>query len=87
LLARVARLREQGRIRAAAKRGVLVKAPKSGQDLRFDLPTVGPRTVEGAALAKLAGLAVIAGNTIIVEPQAMIATADAGGLFIAGVPA
>jgi DUF1009 family protein len=87
LLARVARLREQGRIRAAAKRGVLVKAPKSGQDLRFDLPTVGPRTVEGAALAKLAGLAVVAGNTIIAEPQAMIAMADAGGLFIAGVPA
>jgi UDP-2,3-diacylglucosamine hydrolase len=87
LLARVARLREQGRIRAAAKRGVLVKAPKSGQDLRFDLPTVGPRTVEGAAQARLAGLAVVAGNTIIAEPQAMIMSADAGGLFIAGVPA
>jgi UDP-2,3-diacylglucosamine hydrolase len=87
LLARVARLREQGRIRAAAKRGVLVKAPKSGQDLRFDLPTVGPRTVEGAVQARLAGLAVVAGNTIIAEPQAMIAAADTGGLFIAGVPA
>jgi len=87
LLARVARLREQGRIRAAARRGVLVKAPKSGQDLRFDLPTVGPRTVEGAALAKLAGVAVVAGNTIAAEPQAMIAAADASGLFIAGVPA
>jgi UDP-2,3-diacylglucosamine hydrolase len=85
LLARVARLREQGRIRAAAKRGVLVKAPKSGQDLRFDLPTVGPRTIEGAALAKLAGVAVVAGNTIAAEPQAMIATADAGGMFITGV--
>ena len=48
LLARVARLREEGRIRAAG-RGVLVKEPKSGQDLRFDLPTIGPRTVEGAA--------------------------------------
>ena len=41
LLARVARLRGEGRIRAKAARGVLVKAPKSGQDLRFDLPTVG----------------------------------------------
>ena len=49
LLARVARLRDEGRIRAKAGRGVLVKAPKSGQDLRFDLPTIGPRTVEGAA--------------------------------------
>ncbi|HXN69699.1 MAG TPA: UDP-2,3-diacylglucosamine diphosphatase LpxI, partial [Bradyrhizobium sp.] len=34
LLARVARLRQEGRIRAKAGRGVLVKAPKSGQDLR-----------------------------------------------------
>src|SRR5919109_1239508 len=49
LLARVARLREHGRIRNPAKRGVLVKAPKSGQDLRYDLPTAGPRTVEGVA--------------------------------------
>ena len=51
LLARVARLRSEGRIRAKVARGVLVKAPKSGQDLRFDLPTMGPRTVEGAAAA------------------------------------
>ena len=51
LLARVARLRGDGRIRARPGRGVLVKAPKSGQDLRFDLPTIGPRTIEGAAAA------------------------------------
>src|SRR5712672_2503576 len=42
LLARVARLRAEGSIRARNARGVLVKAPKSGQDLRFDLPTMGP---------------------------------------------
>jgi DUF1009 family protein len=87
LLARVARLRQEGRIRAKAGRGVLVKAPKSGQDLRFDLPTVGPRTIEGAATAGLAGIAVVAGNTIVVEPQAMIAAADAAGLFVTGLPA
>jgi hypothetical protein len=87
LLARVARLRQQGRIRAKSGRGVLVKAPKSGQDLRFDLPTVGPRTIEGAATAGLAGIAVVAGNTIVVEPQAMIAAADAAGLFVTGLPA
>jgi UDP-2,3-diacylglucosamine hydrolase len=87
LLLRVARLREQGRIRAALKRGVLVKAPKSGQDLRYDLPTTGPRTVEGVAGAGLAGLAVVAGNTLVVEPQAMIAAADATGLFITGLAA
>src|SRR3569832_1099057 len=47
LLARVARLRKDGHFRAKAGRGVLVKMPKSGQDLRYDLPTVGPRTVDG----------------------------------------
>lgn len=87
LLARVARLREAGRIRAKAGRGVLVKAPKSGQDLRYDLPTVGARTVEGAARAGLAGIAVIAGHTIAADAQAMIAAADNAGLFIQGLSA
>jgi UDP-2,3-diacylglucosamine hydrolase len=87
LLARVARLRAEGRIRAKAARGVLVKAPKSGQDLRFDLPTTGPRTVEGAAAAKLAGIAIVAGNTLVVEPQGMIEAADAAGIFVTGLPA
>src|SRR5882757_5551743 len=87
LLARVARLRGEGRIRAKAGRGVLVKAPKSGQDLRFDLPTMGPTTVEGVAKAGLAGMAVIAGNTIAAESQEMIAAADRAGLFIQGLPA
>jgi hypothetical protein len=87
LLARVARLRREGRIRAKAARGALVKAPKSGQDLRFDLPTIGSRTIEGAAAAKLAGIAIVAGNTIVVEPQAMIEAADASGMFVTGLPA
>ncbi|SDS13764.1 LpxI family protein [Bradyrhizobium canariense] len=87
LLARVARLRAEGRIRAKAGRGALVKAPKSGQDLRFDLPTMGPRTVEGAAAAQLAGIAIAAGNTIVAEPQAVIERADASGIFVTGLPA
>jgi hypothetical protein len=87
LLARIAGLRQRGRIRARENRGVLVKAPKRGQDLRFDLPTIGPRTVEGASKARLAGIAVVAGNTLLAEPQAMIEEADAAGLFITGVPA
>jgi DUF1009 family protein len=87
LLARVARLRAEGRIRAKSGRGVLVKAPKSGQDLRFDLPTLGAQTIEGAAAAQLAGIAVIAGNTLVAEPQAMIGAADKAGLFVTGLPA
>jgi len=87
LLARVAQLRAQGRIRARIGRGVLVKGPKSGQDLRYDLPTVGPRTVEAAAAAGLAGIAVAAGDAIAAEPQSMIEAADKAGLFVMGFAA
>jgi UDP-2,3-diacylglucosamine hydrolase len=85
LLARVARLRGEGRLRSKMGRGVLVKAPKSGQDLRFDLPTVGSKTIEGAAMAGLAGIAIIAGHTIAADSQGMIEAADNAGLFIQGL--
>jgi DUF1009 family protein len=55
--------------------------------LRFDLPAVGAKTIEGAARAGLAGIAVIAGHTIVAEAQAMIEAADRTGLFIQGLPA
>ena len=67
LLARVRRLREIGRLRAAPGNGVLVKAPKRGQDTRFDLPSLGPRTVEGVVAAGLAGVAVVAGYSVVAE--------------------
>ena len=86
LLARVARLRTEERIRARAGRGVLVKAPKETQDLRFDLPATGLRTVEGVAKAGLAGMATVAGQTIAADLQEMIAAADRAGLFIVGSP-
>jgi UDP-2,3-diacylglucosamine hydrolase len=86
LLRRIADLRAGGRIRAPAGRGVLVKAPKRSQDLRYDLPTIGPRTIEGAAAAGLSGIAALAGNTVVADPQAMIETADTAGLFVTGFP-
>lgn len=86
MLTRVAELRGNGRIRAA-KGGVLVKAPKRGQDRRFDLPSIGPQTVDGAARAGLAGIAVVGGATIVAEADKLIASADSAGIFIVGVPA
>ena len=79
--------RRQGQIRAKAQRGVLVKAPKHGQDLRYDLPTLGPQTIENAAAAGLAGMAVVAGNTLVAEPQALVGEADASSLFVVGLSA
>ena len=66
MLERIAQLRQTGRI--ASGRGVLVKAAKRNQDRRLDLPSIGPQTVEGAARAGLAGIAVVAGSTVVAEP-------------------
>jgi DUF1009 family protein len=87
MLMRVAQLRENGRIDAISGRGVLVKAPKRGQDLRLDLPSMGPQTVAHAKRAGLAGIAVTAGSTILAEPERIGATADRDNLFVVGVRA
>jgi DUF1009 family protein len=86
MLERVAELRTNGRLRAKGRAGVLVKLPKRGQSLKVDLPTIGTRTVEKAATAGLAGIAVAAGHVLLAERQALLKAADAAGLFIIGVP-
>jgi len=85
MLGRIAELRRLGRVTSPPGLGVLVKAPKPGQDRRFDLPSIGPRTIEHVARAGLAGLAVAAGSTMIAEPEAVIATADREKVFVVGV--
>jgi DUF1009 family protein len=85
MLARIAELRQSGRIAVASGRGVLVKAAKRGQDRRIDLPSIGPQTIEGAARAGLAGIAVVAGSTIVAEPERISAAADRERLFVLGV--
>lgn len=86
ILARVAALRESGRIALPRGTGVLVKAPKWRQDRRFDLPSIGPETTAGAAKAGLAGIAVIAGATIVATPTQLVEVADRDGLFVVGCP-
>lgn len=82
LLGRVADLRKRGRLKTASRTGVLIKAAKPQQDLRVDLPTIGPRTIEMAAAAGLAGVVVEAGRVMIVDRPATIAAADAARLFL-----
>ncbi len=65
--------------------GVLVKLRKPQQDMRIDLPTIGTRTVENAKASGLNGLAVHAGNTLIVDEAEVIRAADKAGLFIIGI--
>jgi DUF1009 family protein len=87
MLDRIAVLRREGRLGLAEKAGVLVKAPKPGQDQRLDLPSIGPSTVEGVIRAGLSGLAVVAGGTIVAEPQTVTSLADQNEVFVAGVRA
>jgi UDP-2,3-diacylglucosamine hydrolase len=84
MLARCAELRQSGRTRRHARAGVLVKAPKPGQEERVDLPTIGPETVRKAAAAGLAGIAVAAGQVLMAERAATIEAANQNGLFLVG---
>ncbi|BAB48186.1 LpxI family protein [Mesorhizobium japonicum] len=86
LLDRAKLLRGHGRI-AGKTRGVLVKCAKPGQELRADLPSMGPQTVEAAHAAGLAGIAVEAGRSLILEGPATLSRANELGLFIVGLAA
>lgn len=85
MLARCRELRANGRIKLRHKAGVLVKAPKPGQDRRLDLPSIGPRTIELAAEAGLAGVAVEAGGVIAANIEDIVRIADEKGLFFIGL--
>ncbi|MCP8893475.1 UDP-2,3-diacylglucosamine diphosphatase LpxI [Shinella daejeonensis] len=84
MLERVAELRRLGRI-STRRKGVLVKLCKPGQDMRADLPSIGLDTLRRAVAAGLAGIAVEAGRSLVLEREKLIAEADAAGLFIVGI--
>ncbi len=62
--------------------GVLAKRAKPGQDRRIDLPSVGPQTIEQAARAGLAGIAIEAGAVLLLDRDATCAAADAAGIAL-----
>lgn len=54
----------------------LVKVAKPNQDMRFDVPTIGPNTIENLHAARAAGLVIEAGKTIILERERTLALAE-----------
>jgi DUF1009 family protein len=62
----------------------LVKLAKPAQDPRFDVPTVGPETIENLRRARAAGLVVEAGRTILLERERTIALANQYRIAILG---
>ncbi|MGB3278982.1 MAG: UDP-2,3-diacylglucosamine diphosphatase LpxI [Pseudorhodobacter sp.] len=80
MLAGVAQI--PGHLRPKSTKGLFYKAPKPGQDLRIDLPTIGPQTLEMVAKAGLGGIAFQAGGTLMLDRAEMITRAQSLGLFL-----
>jgi DUF1009 family protein len=66
--------------------GVLVKRPKPGQDLRFDMPAIGPDTVRHAAAAGLSGIEIAAGAVLLLDRDAVLAACAETGLSLWAAP-
>lgn len=64
---------------------VVVKTAAAGQDRRFDLPVVGPRTVPVLVASGVRCLAVEAGQTLLLERARLVAEADAAGVCLVGL--
>jgi DUF1009 family protein len=63
-------------------RASLIKIPKAGQDLRADMPTVGPATIDAIVSAGLAALVIEAGHVILMEPEETLKRANVAGLVL-----
>ncbi len=85
MIARIGELPESIRGTPAKRRGVLVKAPKPAQDGKTDLPVIGADTVVHVAAVGLAGIAVEAGRTLIMNRAAVAKAADEAGIFVVGL--
>jgi DUF1009 family protein len=64
---------------------VVVKARKPQQDDRFDVPAVGPRTLEALLQAGCSALAIEAGVTLVLDRAEMLSAADAAGIPVEGI--
>lgn len=84
MLARVAELNPEIRGSSSKRCGVLVKRAKPQQERRVDLPTIGIRTIEGAAKAGLAGVVVEAGGALIIDRASVVSACQEIGMFLTG---
>ena len=66
----------------AREGAVVVKTAKPQQDSRFDVPTVGLKTIETMASVHAKALAIEAGRTLLVEREKVVALAEANGIAI-----
>ncbi|PPD01514.1 MAG: hypothetical protein CTY31_01740 [Hyphomicrobium sp.] len=85
MIARVAAQRAGSDGSLAKRSGVLIKRAKPGQDVRLDLPTIGPDTVTAVDRAGLSGIAAQQGHVIVAHRAELMTEADRLGIFVVGV--
>lgn len=68
-------------LRKNARGGVLIKMAKRNQDIRVDMPTIGPGTIEHLARYNYSGLAIKKDQVIVLEPKEVVKLANKYGLF------
>ncbi len=73
--------------RAGGRGAVVVQAAKPEQDLRFDVPAIGPSTLALAAECELAAIGLEAGRSIVLERPRTLAAADQAGIALVGLSA
>ncbi len=62
-------------------KGLLLKAAKNNQDMRVDVPTVGPQTVRRAVQVDLRGIVIEAGRVMVIDLEHCIELANQHGLI------
>jgi DUF1009 family protein len=68
------------------RRLTVVKVAKPNQDMRFDVPVIGIRTVEAMIEAGASCLSVDAGRTLLFEREALLSRANQEGIAIVATP-
>ena len=66
------------------KGGVVVKRTKPQQDLRFDLPAIGPQTIQAMISVQATVLAIEAGRTVMIDRKEVLSQANEAGISIVG---
>ncbi|MEE2950523.1 hypothetical protein SAMN06297251_101428 [Fulvimarina manganoxydans] len=84
MMRRVADLRARGRIHRG-ERLALVKAVKPDQDHRFDLPSIGLRTIDEAVEAGISAIGLSAGASLVLDYDDVVAAADRAMIALVGL--
>ena len=69
---------------ANGRKLTLVKAAKPNQDMRFDVPVIGARTIRKMERVGATAVSVTAGKTLLLDKDELLRAADAAGIAVVG---